>query len=393
MIRKPGACGARILHRIAACLAAGVFGFCLFAGDAALVPPEEAGLSARILETAVDVVAEAVVRDEIRGAVVLAARRGKVVLHEAIGLRDHERKLLIKKDTLFHMASNTKPVIATAILMLAEEGKLSLDDRVRKYLPAWDNYRSGEIRIRHLLSHTSGLRISKIFLEPVRPDTTLAKEAERFGKIGAEETPGTTYSYSNPGYNTLGAIIETISGQKLDVFLRERIYEPLGMTDSCNHETAAPAERMGVVYKKKDGEWTVFQRPGQVRYPIVRASGGMISTTRDYYRFCRMWLDGGSYEGRRLLSAESVHRAISPQTRDIYDAGEQWKRDSYYGYGWNVERSGAFQHRGSEGTFAWVDPKLDLIGIVLTQSGSEAGRVRRQFRALVEAAVEDDRER
>ena len=234
----------------------------LTAGGLPRATPDDVGMSAAGLEAAVSVYQEAVDRDEHRGAVLLVARRGKIVLHEAVSRRDVDRNPPMRnqpmrdppmrKDTLFKMASNTKPTIATAILMLAEEGKLGLADPVRKHIPAFDNYRSGWIQIRRLLSHTSGLRIEPIFVLPMAPGTTLAAEAAKFGEIGAEELPGASFAYSNPGYNTLGALVEQAGGQPLDRFLAERIYQPLGMHDSLNHESKADRTRMATVWKADD---------------------------------------------------------------------------------------------------------------------------------------------
>ena len=276
--------------------------------------PESAGLSSVTLRGAVAIFQRAVEADEHRGAVLLVARRGKTVLHEAVGFRDHDRKDPLKKDTLFRMASNTKPVIATAVLMLAEDGRLSLDDNVRKYLPSWDNYRAGWIQIRHLLSHTSGLRIKPIFLDPLLPNTTLRKEVDRFGEIGADVPPGTTFSYNNPGFNTLGALIEVRGFLPLAQFLAKRIYEPLAMHDSLNHESKAEHGRMSTVYSRdKHGKWKVEWKPGdEPDYPFVRASGGMISSVADYARFCEMWRNGGELAGVRLLKTESVAAGWTP---------------------------------------------------------------------------------
>ncbi|MEZ5365442.1 MAG: serine hydrolase domain-containing protein [Bryobacterales bacterium] len=182
-----------------------LFAFAASAADSGLpaAAPEDVGMNQAVLRSGLSLFEGAVARDEMRGAVVLVARKGRVVLHEAVGLRDYEHKLPMERGTLFRMASNTKPVTATAILMLAEEGKLSVDDNVRKYLPSFDNYRAGSIKIRHLLSHTSGLRIPVIFFKPYVLPPALQTEVDRFGVVGAEETPGETYSYNNPGFNTL----------------------------------------------------------------------------------------------------------------------------------------------------------------------------------------------
>ena len=248
--------------------------------------PEEVGMSRAVLEGALGLYHEAVERGELVGAVVLIARKGKIVLHEAVGMRDKEQGLPMERNSMFRMASNTKPVVATAIARLVEEGKLSYDDLVREYIPEWDNYRAGFITIDHLLSHSSGLRIRTLFLQPLGDNPTLRSESARFGPIGAEVTPGETYSYNNPGYNTLGALVEIASGQVLEDRLRETVYGPLGMDDSYNHRAGHPVggklDRMGAVYYQRgpDEDWAPGGTPGgPVAFPFARASGGMISTT------------------------------------------------------------------------------------------------------------------
>jgi len=342
--------------------------------------PQDVGMDKDILNAGVKLYENAINADELKGVVLLVSRNGKVVLHEAIGWRNKEQKLPVKKDTMFRMASNTKPVIATAISMLVEEKKLSYDDNVRKYIPSFDNYRSGFIKIRHLLTHTSGFRIYSLFITPLmekseaHPDApNLKLEVARFGEIGAEEIPGTTYSYNNPGFNTLGALIEIASGQELEVFLKERIYEPLGMVDSYNHEVAeklnGKLNRMSVVYDKTKDGWNVRWKPGDPPdFPFVRASGGMISTAWDYAIFCQMFLNKGIYNGKRILKPETIQLMTSPQTASIYSEKEKEQRDSFYGYGWSVSKDGVFSHGGSDGTFAWIDPKHQIIGLIFTQS-------------------------
>ncbi len=174
--------------------------------------PEDVGMSSAVLAGALGLIEEAVERGDLVGAVVLVAREGRIVLHEAVGWRDKERDLPMEQNTLFRMASNTKPLVASAIATLVEQGVLDYDDLVRDYLPEWDNYRAGFITIGQLLSHTSGLRISSLFLRPLSDHSSLQREAARFGAVGAAVPPGETYSYSNPGYNTMAALEEVGSG-------------------------------------------------------------------------------------------------------------------------------------------------------------------------------------
>ena len=295
------------------------------ADDGRLSPgtPAEVDMSGPVLRASVELFEEALATDELKGPVLLVARRGKVVVHEAIGWRNEEQNLPMVKGTLFRLASNTKPVVATAILLLMEEKKLSLEDNVRRHIASWDNYRAGDIKIRHLLSHTGGLRISSIFIRPLiqkseeHPNApSLLVEVDRFGRIGAEVPPGTSYSYSNPGYNTLGALVQ------------------------------------------------------------------------DYAVFCQMYLNRGSYGGKKLLEPDTVTQATSIQTVSDF-TGE--RIDGNYGFGWSVDQDGVFSHGGSDGTFAWADPNTELVGIVFTQSQSDSvRRLAKQFQRVVGAACYEE---
>lgn len=363
--------------------------------------PEEVGMSSAVLESGVQLYRDAVEAGELVGAVLLVAKDGKVVLHEALGWRHRGRELPMEKNTMFRMASNTKPTISTSIGILVEEGKLAYEDLVQEHISTFDNYRSGFIQIRHLLNHTAGFRINSLFLQPYmepspeHPDApSLRLEAARFGGVGAEALPGTSYSYSNPGYNTLGALVEIASGQSLDSFLDERIYTPLGMNDSYNHEVAekldGKLERMGAVYYQKQGDdWVPGWESGdEPQVPFVRASGGMISTAWDYAIFCQMFLNGGVYHGARILS----ERTVRTMTSESYFSGGEFDPDRGarvgYGYGWNVAEDGTFSHTGSDGTGAWVDPSHDLIVLVFTQT-PRGRNPRGEFLDLVRSAIRE----
>jgi len=346
--------------------------------------PEEVGMSAAVLQGAVGLYREAVESGELVGAVLLVARNGKVVIHEAIGQRDWQRNLPMEKNTMFRMASNTKPVIATAIAMLVEREELRYDDPVRKYLPAFDNYRGGFMTVGQLLSHTSGFRIPTLFLEPYSQRPDLQTEVAKFGAVGAAVPPPAPYSYSNPGYNTLGAIIEVVSGKPLDVFLREEIYAPLGMADTYHIETAERTDgkvnRMGAVYyRRENGNWTPGWRPGDPpQVPFVRASGGLISTAWDYAVFLQTYLNGGTYDATKILDPESIEVLTSRHTPADGPA---------YGYGWQLQ-DGGYGHGGSDGTFAWVDPENGIVAMALTQTPRGRNPIRK-FRQLVTLAVDD----
>ncbi|HEX6134362.1 MAG TPA: serine hydrolase domain-containing protein [Longimicrobiales bacterium] len=358
--------------------------------------PQAENMSAAVLDGAVGLYREAVARGDLVGAVLFVARNGTVVLHEAVGSRDLEAGLPMEKSTMFRMASNTKPVVAAGAAMLVESGRLSFDDPVRKYIPSFDNYRSGFIQVKHLLSHTSGFRINTLFLQPYLPRSaehpdapSLQLEVARFGVVGADVTPGTSYSYSNPGYNTLGALIEIVSGRPLDAYLREQIYDPLGMADTYHMETADRLDgklgRMGAVYYERNGgQWVAGWRPGDdPQVPFVRASGGLISTAWDYAIFLQTFLNGGVYGDARLLTSEMVKRMTTRQTPPDGPS---------YGYGWSVSEDGVYSHAGSDGTFAWVDPARGIIGMVLTQT-PRGRNPRQRFVQLVNLSIEEPRPR
>lgn len=338
--------------------------------------PGDVGISKHLLDVGVDLVRQSVDSGDIHGAVLLVARKGRIVLHEAIGWRNAEDRSEMQRDTLFKMASNTKPVIAAAILQLVERGDLQLDAAVGDYISSWKDGANAGVTVRQLLSHTSGLRIPVVFVEPLLAKSdanphapSLQAEVDRFAEIGVKEEPGNSFSYNNPGFQVLGRLIEVASGQPLKDYLRESIYRPLKMKDSWNHESDVPLDRMSRVYAWKDGKRVLRWKPEDgPDWPIVRGSGGMITTARDYAVFCQMFLNCGIYAGARLLTQDSIAEATRPQTLGAHSADELATRGAFYGLGWVISREGVFSHSGSDGTKVWVDPDRELIVMVLTQS-------------------------
>ncbi len=350
-------------------------------------------------EKAISIMQEAIESQKIQGAVLLVSKNGQIVLHRALGWRNVEDKIPMQVDTLFKMASNTKPVIATAVLQLAERRKLRLDDPVCLFIPSWSEGRNEKVTIRHLLNHTSGLRTPEIFIKPLigpsdeHPDApSLGLEVDRFAKIGVEHEPGTTYSYNNAGFQVLGRIIELASGKSIKQTLRDEIYTPLGMNDSFNYESDAPTERMGRVYSWKEGKRTVSWKPEDgPDWPIVRSSGGMISTASDYARFCQMYLDRGNSRGKQILAPESIREATRIQTGHTRTDHELATNPSFYGLGWSVDTHGIYSHSGSDGTAAWIDPERRLVVLVFTQSPGGPNPSRLFFESILAASDEGDR--
>lgn len=345
------------------------------------------GVNPESLNQAASLIEEAVVEDKIPGAVILVAREGKVILHKAYGHRNLQRTRPMQVDSLFRMASNSKAITAAGIMLLAEDGKLDLDKSVGTYLEAFQNERWNKITLRHLLTHTSGIRIKPLFFTPLvqrsakypqAPD--LRVEVNRFAARAPLEPAGKTYSYNNACYNTLAAVIEEVTGS-YKRHIAKRIYQPLSMLDSCNHESDADHNRMSTVFRRQgDGTWSEGWKPGDAPdWPFPRGSGGMVSSARDYARFCQMLLNDGHYGNKQILKSESVTEMTNPQT-------EHCEAAVSYGLGWTVsERGSTFSHSGSDGTYVWVDPNRELIGMLLTQcNGTKPPRS--EFRKLVESA-------
>ena len=270
---------------------------------------------------------------------------------------------------------------------LAGGRQLSLHDTVATHLDSFDTFRSRDITIEQLLTHASGFRIGPIFYPFDEDETpTLRGAVARFGAEGPEVEPGTSYSYSNAGYNTLGAVIEVASRMPLETFLRTRIYEPLGMVDTLNHEDPEKLSRMATVYRgrRQAGGGVEFRQgftPGDPPdFPMTRASGGMLSTSADYARFLQMYLNRGRYADAQIISGDSVAAA----TRGYIASSDT----TSYGLGWSVATDASYSHAGSDGTMGWVDPARELIGMVFTQSPGGRNPVR-EFQRLVNRAVDD----
>jgi len=359
------------------------------AGAQAVSTRLPSGCDGEALGDAVGVIRDLIADQKVCGAVVMVTYGGATVVHEALGFRDAAGKLPMQKDTLFRMASNTKAVTAAAVLTLVDEGKVGLDDPIGKWFSTWTEGDANKVTVRQLMTHSSGLRIGTLFLQPLmkkseqHPDApNLVLECARFGEVGPKVEPGTTYSYSNPGYNMLAGLVEVVTGQGFEDYCTERFYRPLGMRDTNNHESRADNSRMSVVVRgRRDDGWNVRWSPGgRPTLPFVRGSGGLISTTTDYEKFCRVFLDGGKAGDRRLLSAEIVAEATKNQIPHI--------KGGRYGFGWRIDPGGTYSHSGSDGTFVWCDPSRDLVGMVLTQTQTSkplsAGRKR--FRKLVTTA-------
>ncbi len=354
---------------------------------------------------------EFVDKGTLAGVITLVARHGEIAAIDAVGYADLEAKKPMTKDTIVSIMSMTKPFVAVCIAMLAEEGKLSMADPVERYLPEFKQQRGGTrpITLRDLLTHTSGL--------PTQPpkemgnfyqtmDRPLADAVKVYATVPLDFDPGTKWQYSNMGIDTLGRIVEVQSGKPFEKFLEERIFSPLGMTDSYIFPPASKYDRIALVYQHKDGK---LQRSKNLFYlgdPSTFKKGaifsapsyGMYSTASDLAKFYQMMLSGGTYNGKRLLSkaaVETMTELHSGNTRAGHLAG------TGFGLGWEVVKEpvgtlslmsiGSFGHGGAWGTHGWVDPKKDLVGVFLIQSsGSPDGAFAKSvFMAMAGGAVAD----
>jgi CubicO group peptidase (beta-lactamase class C family) len=365
--------------------------------------PEDVGLSAPKLQEAVEAVQSWVDADRVVGAAMLVMRDDRIVLHEAVGWADRERKIPLRTEHIFRMRSNTKPLVGTAVLMLFEEGKLKLDDKVSRYLPSFDNPKSREITIFQLLTHTSG--ITGDIYDPFKGTTykTLREAVDEVGAKGPEFTPGTRYHYSDPGTSTLGALIAEVSGMPAEDFIQRRVLDPLGMRDSfCNIPEDERRERMSATYRKREGGgWDKYWDHTQPQLiPFFRASGGLKSTTMDYAKFMAMAYHKGEFGGKRLLSQKTIELATQPHSLYVLGPKEREQSARAYGLHWSVrtqrdgegagpESPGSFGHGGSDGTTAIADTQEGLIILYFAQSRGHD--TRRDFVNLVYGALTERR--
>jgi CubicO group peptidase (beta-lactamase class C family) len=322
----------------------------------------------------------------VAGAVMLLADRKEVLDVETVGFADIAGGKPMRPDTLFWIASQTKPITASAIMMFVDEGKVRLDDPVEEYLPEfkgqWLRAEQDDdhvllkkprhpITVRNILSHTSGLPFSSPAETPTLDLLPLQAAAASYAMMPLQFEPDTQYLYSNAGMNTAGRIIEVVSGMPYEEFLDRRLLGPLGMKDTSFRPDKRQVVRLAKSYKPNAEDTDLEETPiGKLRYPLYdRArqpmpAGGLFSTAGDLARFCRMALNGGSFERRRYLSESAVREMRSRQTgRAIAES---------YGLGWAVG-DGWFGHGGAHATNMTVDMKRGLVRVYLVQHAGFRG--------------------
>lgn len=347
---------------------------------ATLAPAEELPEIPAVNET----IAAAIDNREVAGAVTLFAEGGEVKHLAAAGLADIETKREMKVDDLFWIASMTKPVTGVAVLMLQDEGKLSVDDPVSKYLPEFEELKNADgepvsVTIAQCLAHVSGL--ADLSQEESRQATTLAEIAALVAAKPVSFPPGSKWSYCQSSINTAARVVEVVSGMTFPDFLEQRLFGPLGMKDTTFYPDETQAERLATAYRVTEGGgfepapvFILFGKPATFRERAPLANGGLFSTARDYYQFCRMLLNEGELDGRRYLSPAAVKELSELKTGELvtgFTPGNGW------GVGCCVVREpqsvtaalspGSYGHGGAYGTQAWIDPVKERVFILMVQ--------------------------
>ncbi|HZS88943.1 MAG TPA: serine hydrolase domain-containing protein [Chloroflexota bacterium] len=347
--------------------------------------PEEAGMSARRVRHVAQLAQSWVEQGITPSLVVLAARRGIIVLHEAYGRVGLEPDApVLRRDTIFPLSSLSKPITATAAMILVEDGLLGLNRPVREYLPEFGGEGKDTVMVHHLLTHTSGLRDEdldayaetkkgSIAIPPAEATQHPLVHEELFLRYDAPlwKAPGAEMSYCSFGYELLGEIVRRISGQNLADFARERIFEPLGMADTSY--TVPDAKRRRVVRRAPDSPDAELDSPSFQQTPW--ASGTAFSTALDMAIFGQMFLNRGVYGDVRVLSPAAVAEMTRDQIRGISaHFFDEYFPDASWGLGWGV-RGGknspfggslyspsTFEHGGGGVVYLWCDPAHDLVG-------------------------------
>ncbi|MFO0921158.1 MAG: serine hydrolase domain-containing protein [Pirellulales bacterium] len=338
-------------------------------------------------------------KKEVAGVVTLVASDQGILHLHAAGSADLSRSAPMQTDSIFWIASMSKPVTGACMMILVDQGKVSLDDPITKYLPEMKDLKTKDgktvnITIRHLLTHTSGM-------DELKPDEAytsknLTEAASRYAKVQVAFEPGTKWRYSQTSINTAARIIEVVSGKSFDTFVAEKIFQPLQMKDTTFYLSEQQASRLAKSYKKtNDGfeEAKIGLLAGKeptFRDRMPAANGGLFSTANDFAQFCRMLLRNGELDGNRILSVEAVKTLRSIHSGDLetgFTPGNGW------GIGCCVVKnpqgvtealsSGSFGHGGAYGTQAWIDPVKNRIYLLMVQRSnfpnSDASDLRRDF--------------
>ncbi|MEM9366927.1 MAG: serine hydrolase domain-containing protein [Planctomycetota bacterium] len=333
-------------------------------------------------------------RGRASGVVTLVGHQGKIVHLGAVGHADLESGRKMTPDTLFAIASMTKPITATAVMLLREEGRLDLDTPIQEHLPAFANVslKSGRnpyrpLTLKDVMTHTSGLNGNQRF------QCSLAETVDEIATRSLAFQPGEKWQYS-PGLTVAGRLVELIADEPFESFLSERIFRPLGMNDTTFYPTEAQRSRLATLYQPSENSDQLVPAENDLvkALPVAgpNPSGGLVSSAKDLFAFYQMILDQGDHRGESIVDAESISLMTSPQAGDVttgFTPGNTW------GLGWCLVQEpqgateslnkGTFGHGGAFGTQGWVDPLTETIYVLLIQrtkmGNSDASEIRRVF--------------
>ncbi len=372
--------------------------------------PQAAGMNPDVLANIPLRMKKFVDAGKTAGVVTLVARNGKVASFEAVGYQDLAKKTPMRKDSLFRIASLTKPVTCAGIMILVDQGRLSLIDPVEKYLPEYRSLKlnpcgtragynceavspSRPMNIEDLMTHTSGLLSS---VDTPNEPKSLADLVSLGAKTELLFEPGTAWSYSNIGIDILGRIIEVVSKQPFDRFLQQEIFQPLGMIDTSFTVPVEKRSRLASLYTYKDGKLNLVDADwgSQQKVAIPSPAGGLVSTAADMLRFNEMMRAGGTLAGHRVLSEAAVHLMTISHTGDM-PAG--WVPGVGHGFGYEVVRNvagmyrynsiGAFVKGGAYRTYEWVDPSKGLTGVIMLQRTNGGGDVADEINSFMQISA------
>jgi CubicO group peptidase (beta-lactamase class C family) len=370
------------------------------AKPAALAPakPEEVGMDSAKLAAIKPAMEELLKQNRGAGVVTLVARDGKLVHLDAAGMANSEKKKPMTPDTIFWIASMTKSLTSTAVMILADEGKLTLDEPAAKWVPELAKVKVGNralvrpITLRDLLSHTSGIPDPP--RKPTDGNVPIAQYAVDLLKEPFGFQPGSEYEYGF-GLTVAGRIVEVVSGMPFEQFVAERIIQPLGMKDTTWHPDAAQRERLARTYKLAGDKLVPAHNAFLTSEPDVKReaepSGGLFSTAADMARFYQMVANGGELDGKRIVSAKGVAEMTKPHTAS--------GKAIQYGLGWMNNATDkkasphfsakSFGHGGAFGTFGWVDPEKKMVVVFMVQNVlvPKGGELRDKFLELSAGAV------
>jgi CubicO group peptidase (beta-lactamase class C family) len=358
---------------------------------------------------------EMIAKEEIAGAVTGVVTKNSILHIEATGFADVAAKRPMSSDTLFWIASMTKPVTGAAILMLQDEGKLTVADPVATYLPEFANLKApsgkpANLTVTQILTHTSGL--GEASGPAAQQARTLADLVPLWLAAPMQYEPGEKWKYTQSGINAAARIVEVVSGMTFDVFVQKRIFDPLGMKDTTFYPTDGQRARLATAYAKNKETGALEPVPPRADFgPRDRppqGNGGLYSTLSDYAKFCQMLLNGGTLDGRRYLSDRAMTFLTTPQTADLPTGFFQTETYGNRGanYSWGIATCilraphdgvaamlspGTYGHGGAWGTQAWIDPVKGVAYLLMVQrsnfTNSDASDVRRVFQQAAAAAL------